>query len=394
MAARRQRFRLYPRELPAELLFDQSEEFLHAEPIEHVFEPRLETIGAVAVIDEHAHHGVGDLVGLGRSDHDAGLATKILVTGDPAEQQAKPDASLDAEAVFDRHRLEADVVGVLQHRDDAAAVEADIELARDAVKRALVENVEVPFARIGPGVEELLRIDARGRRPGDVTDIVGTRAARAEAEIEDGLDHVDGVRRRNLPDLQIGARGDMGIAAAIVLGEVGQPGELPVVEDTVGDPQPAHIGGLIGSRVEQPEKTPAEIVIGLRRLVAGSLGLEALAVAVQRMKLALELLLIGQLLSFRQQAVLGFDVIGVGADRLGSDLGRWRARSTPGREVMRSAPDVEAGSETFEVALLLVVEVGAGRDVRHRMLHLPARHSAGTLIGAVSGIGCSAGAGL
>ena len=56
-----------------------------------------------------------------------------------------------AETVLHRDRLEADVVGVLQHRNDAAAVEADIELARQAVERALVEDVEMPFARVGRG---------------------------------------------------------------------------------------------------------------------------------------------------------------------------------------------------------------------------------------------------
>ena len=69
----------------------------------------------------------------------------------------------------------------------------DIELARQAVERALVENVVVPFARIRPRVEHFLRIDAGGRRAGDVADVVGARAARTQTEIQDRLDHVDGV---------------------------------------------------------------------------------------------------------------------------------------------------------------------------------------------------------
>ena len=55
---------------------------------------------------------------------DAGVAREILVAGDAAEREAEPDAGLDAEAVLHLDRLEADVVGVLQHRDDAGAVEA------------------------------------------------------------------------------------------------------------------------------------------------------------------------------------------------------------------------------------------------------------------------------
>ena len=96
--------------------------------------------------------------------HHAGLAREIPVPGDAAEREAKPDARLDGRARQHLDGLEADVVGVLQHRNDAAAVERDVELARQAVERALVEDVEVPFARVGAGIDQLLRIDAGGRR--------------------------------------------------------------------------------------------------------------------------------------------------------------------------------------------------------------------------------------
>ena len=49
-----------------------------------------------------------------------------------------------------------------------------------------------------------------------------------EAEILDRLDHRDRVLRLDLADLQVGARGHMGVAAAVALGEVGDAGELPV----------------------------------------------------------------------------------------------------------------------------------------------------------------------
>ena len=83
----------------------------------------------------------------------------------------------------------------------AGAVEGDVELARQAVERALVEDVEVPFARVGPGVDQLLRIDAGGRRAGDVADVVGAGAARAQAEVLDRLDHGDRVLRLDLAQL-------------------------------------------------------------------------------------------------------------------------------------------------------------------------------------------------
>ena len=283
--------------------------------IDDVFQPRLVAVGAVAVVDEHAHHRVGDLGGVGRAHHHAGLAREILVPGDAAEHQAEPDAGLDAEAVLHLDRLEADVVGVLQRGDDAAAVIGDVELARQPVERALVEDVEVPLARIGPRVEQFLRIDAGGRRAGDVADVVGAGAARAQAEIGDRLHHVDGVLRLDLADLEVGAGGDMGVAAAITLGEVGEARELPVLEDAVRNPQAAHVRALRRRDVEQAVVAPAEIVRRLRRFVLLGLLLQP-AIGVERMLLALELLLVVELAAGFDGAVLRAQMLGVGTGRL------------------------------------------------------------------------------
>src|SRR2546430_2513957 len=66
-------------ELAPELLLDQREELVDAEGIEHVFEPRLGAIGAVAVVDEDADDGVGDERCFRRLHDDAGLAAEIAV---------------------------------------------------------------------------------------------------------------------------------------------------------------------------------------------------------------------------------------------------------------------------------------------------------------------------
>ena len=50
----------------------------------------------------------------------------------------------------------------------------------------------------------------------------------------------DRVLGRDLADLKVGAGRHMGIAAAVGVGEVGEAGELPMVEDAVRDAQPAH----------------------------------------------------------------------------------------------------------------------------------------------------------
>ena len=351
--ARRHRLVRHMDELAAELLLDEAHELLDAEGVEHVFEPGLGAVGAVAVVDEHPHDGVGNRGRLRRLADDAGFAGEILVPSDPADGDAKPHAGLDAEAVLHLDRGEADVVGVLQHRDHARAVEPDIELARDAVERAVVEDVEVPFTRVGPRVEQFLRIDAGGRRAGDVADVVGAGAARAQAEVLDALDHLDRILRLDLAHLQIGAGGDVGIAAGTGIGEVAEAGELPVLEDAVRNAQPAHIGRLGRRAVEQAEEAPAEIVVGLGRLVAGRLGFELL-VAVEGMQLALELLLVGELAAALDDAILGGDVRSVGA---GDD--RRRRRGGCGRpwKPARRLGDLQAGHEAFEIPLLFGFEI-------------------------------------
>ena len=140
----------------------------------------------------------------------------------PPMPEPKPDAGLDAETVLHLDGGKRDVVGVFQHRDLAGAVEGDVELARQARQRAVVEDVIVPLAGIFAGVEQFLRIDPGGRRARDVADVVGAGAARAQAEILNALDQRHRMLRRDFADLQIGARGDVAERPAQLLGEIGQ----------------------------------------------------------------------------------------------------------------------------------------------------------------------------
>ena len=300
------------------------------------------------MIGEHAHHGVGHLGGVGRAHHHAGLARKVLVSGDAAEHQPEPDAPLDAEAVLHLDRLEADVVGVLERGDDAAAVIGDVELARQAVERALVEDMEVPLARIRPRIEQFLRVDAGGGRTRDVADVVGAGAARAQAEIGDRFEHRDRVLRRDLADLDVGAGGDVGVAAAVLLGEIGEARELPVLEDAVRNPQAAHVRALRRRDVEQAVVAPAEIVRRLRRFVLLGLLLQP-AIGVERMLLALELLLLVELAAGFDGAVLRANMIGIGARRFGG-TGRAAAGT-------RRPCHLQAGGEALQVSFLFWSEI-------------------------------------
>ena len=106
----------------------------------------------------------------------------------------------------------------------------------------------------------------------------------------------------------------MGVAAAIAFGEVGEARELRSLQDSVRQPQPAHVGILVGRDIEQPEEAPAEIIRRLGIFVFGGVRLQPL-VSVERMLVALELLRIGQLAARSQHAVLRLARGGLGTDR-------------------------------------------------------------------------------
>src|SRR4029450_3717329 len=108
----------------------------------------------------------------------------------------------------------------------------------------------------------------------------------------------------------------MGIAAGVSLGEVADACELPVLEDAVGDAQAAHICRLVRCAVEQTVKSPAEVIVGFRRLVVCGLRFQAL-IAVERMQLALELLRIGKLLAFFDEAILRAQMSRIGSHGFG-----------------------------------------------------------------------------
>ena len=176
----------------------------------------------------------------------------------------------------------------------AGAIERDVEFARQAEQRARVEHVEVPAARVGARVDQLLRIDAGGGCAGDVADIVGARAAGDEAEVLDRLDQRWRALGGYFADLQIGAGGDVRVAAAMRLREQRQTRHLPVVEDAVGHAQAAHEAVLVRRDVEQAVPAPAVIVLRLGVIAGRGFGLQP-AIGVERVLVALELFLVGEL---------------------------------------------------------------------------------------------------
>ena len=250
---------------------------------------------------------------------------------------------------FGRH--EADIVGVFQDRHAAAAVEGDVEFARQSVHLAMIEDVVVHGAAQRPRVVELLRIDAGGRAAGDVADIVRPRAARRETQILHREQQVDGMACRDLADLQIGARGDVGVAATEGVGGVGEAQHLPRRQDAVGNAQAAHEGILRRRDIEEPLVFGQEDVDALGEL-PGLGATHDLVPSVERMACPLGGLLGDQPAARRHRPILGGMLQRVRTGR----LGRRPARGASGQLVGRLAR-LDAADEALKPLLLLVVEV-------------------------------------
>ena len=132
---------------------DRVEELVKTPGVQHIFQARLQPVGAVAMIDEHAEDGIGQGRAILETANDAGVAGEVAVAADAAQQQAAIEARRYAIALAGHlHRLEADIVGLFQNRHDAAAIKADIELARQAVKRSVVQDMKMELPRQRTGV--------------------------------------------------------------------------------------------------------------------------------------------------------------------------------------------------------------------------------------------------
>ncbi len=303
------------------------------------FSPKIRTMASATLMQS-----------LGRQ-HDTRVPREVLVARDAAERQPVVDPRRDRGTLEHLDGLEADVVGVLQRGDLAAAVEADVELARQVEHAAAVQDVVVPVARVRPRVEQLLGVDAGRCRTRDVADVVRTGAARNDAEVGQPLDEMRRTLGRDLPNLKVAARRHMGISAAVAVGQVRDRRELPLFEDAVMDPQAAHVAVLGGTHVEQPMVAPAEIVFRLRPRAGQRHTLQAF-VGLERVLAPLPLLLLDELLASRDLPVLRLLLLGIGSCRL--------ARKT-GRSSTDRLHRAESRGKAFEPVLLVRVEIHTHR---------------------------------
>src|SRR5690349_12960014 len=135
----------------------------------------------------------------------------------------------------------------------------------------------------------------------------------------------------------------MGVAAGEPFGNRGNGGELPLLEDAVGDAQAAHVAVLRRCNMEETVIAPAEIVVRFRLGAANGIRPKT-GISVEWILGRLPLFLVGELAAGSSQALLGGDPGGVGTGRF-PPLGRLGAGQ--GADCRRSR------RESFQPALLL-----------------------------------------
>ena len=196
--------------------------------------------------------------------------------------------------------------------------------------------------REGTRVDEFLRIDARRRRAGDIANIVGAGALAPQPGVLHAFDDLDGVLGLDFADLNIGARRQIQIAAAVGFRQIGERDELPMGKRAIWDAQPTHIRVLCWCDIEQAVIPPAKIVLRFGRLIAARLRDKA-RIGVERMFLPFPFLLIAKLAATGRDTVLRREMSGVRTN--GHDASAsWSGRA-------------EARGEAFEIAFLIEREV-------------------------------------
>ena len=240
--------------------------------------------------------------------------------------QAKPvvHARRYAEPIRHLNGSEGDVVGVFQHSDRAAAVEGDIELAWQPVKFTMVQDEMMDRPRMRPCVDQFLPVDPGRWAAGDIAHIVRARSPCRQPEVGQSGDDLRRRSRRDFAQLQIGARGDVRIAAGMLVRQIGQPAHLPGMQDATGNAQAAHEAVLRGRDIEQTVELRQEYIGALGKLPFRGQGRDLIE-PIQRVLLSLAFFLGRQLAAGGDDAVLRQTLQVVRIGHSSRDGGQWQA---------------------------------------------------------------------
>ena len=193
----------------------------------------------VAELGEDAHHGVGDVVDLaGRHE----IVQKKARIRHEADRGAAGDGHAEAaRTVFRGGGAEAEIVDARLGVIVGAALEADLELARQLGAERMPQQVARQRLRVRRDVEQFVGGDAGERAGGDVAHRVAARLARRDPGVGEaphgGLDVV----QLHEMELHVLPRGDVAEAARIEVRDVGERLELRAGQQPLRDLDAQHL---------------------------------------------------------------------------------------------------------------------------------------------------------
>src|SRR5262245_46878916 len=134
-----------------------------------MFEPRAFAIQPISVRDEHAHNRLDYFIDLYRWDDHSQVPRESLVP------RRAPKCKTEEDLLPNLNRFHSDIVGVLDRPDQSSTVERDVELPRQVVKAAVVDDYLGKFLAQWRYIEEFVWINSGRRIGGQVAYVIRSR---------------------------------------------------------------------------------------------------------------------------------------------------------------------------------------------------------------------------
>ena len=129
------------------------------------------------MFDPDSSEGERGVDNLFRATDKSAVLGEFPMPGDPTEEDSKVGLAVHL------HRAHPDVIGVFGHADETAAVQGDVEFARQVVEFIRVHDEVGEFVDEGHHIDEFVRVITRGGTGGEVAKVVRAAAPRFQPAV-------------------------------------------------------------------------------------------------------------------------------------------------------------------------------------------------------------------
>ena len=155
-----------------------------------------------------------------------------------AHAQAKTNLRLSLNHALGRSQ--ADIVDLRVGAPDAASRDRDLELARQVVELGIARQHSIRFQRERRSIADLVRVHAGDRAARNVARHIAAGARRVQADAPEFLEHFRKSLDRDPVQLNVLPHREIGDAAGVAAGEVGDGSQLVRSQQAVGNANSHH----------------------------------------------------------------------------------------------------------------------------------------------------------